>query len=68
VVIPVKDALRGEAPKAVIALKDGCSLSQAELRRRLEGLLHRHKIPRHIEFVSELPRTPGGKIAWRKLS
>jgi len=68
VVVPVKDPLRGEAPKAVIVLKRGANLSQADLRRRLEALIHRHKIPRHMEFVSELPRTPGGKIAWRKLS
>jgi len=67
-VIPAADALRGEVPKACIVLKKDAELTASDIRRRLESLLHRHKIPRRIEFLDELPRTPGGKIAWRKLS
>ncbi|EKO40739.1 MAG: acyl-CoA synthetase (AMP-forming)/AMP-acid ligase II [Solidesulfovibrio magneticus str. Maddingley MBC34] len=67
VVIPVADALRGEAAKAVVAPKNGASLSPGELRRFLSGRLHRLKMPRVIEIRDALPRTPGGKIAWRAL-
>ncbi len=67
-VIPVPDALRGEVPKACVVLKQDAELCASDLKKRLENLLHRHKIPRRIEFLDELPRTPGGKIAWRKLS
>lgn len=67
VVIPVADALRGEAAKAVVAPRNGASLSPGELRRFLSGRLHRLKMPRVIEIRDALPRTPGGKIAWRAL-
>lgn len=67
VVIPVADALRGEAAKAVVAPKEGANLSPGELRRFLAGRLHRLKMPRIIEIRDALPRTPGGKIAWRAL-
>ena len=38
-----------------------------DLRRFLSGRLHRMKMPRVIEIRDALPRTPGGKIAWRTL-
>ena len=67
VVIPVADALRGEAARAVVAPKSGVVLRPGELRRFLSGRLHRLKMPRVIEIRDALPRTPGGKIAWRAL-
>jgi long-chain acyl-CoA synthetase len=67
VVIPVADALRGEAAKAVVAPKEGRTLQAGEVRRFLASRLHRLKLPRVIEIRSSLPRTPGGKIAWRAL-
>jgi long-chain acyl-CoA synthetase len=67
IVIPVADALRGEAAKAVVAPRAGATLSVAELRHYLAGRLHRLKMPRVIEIRDALPRTPGGKIAWRTL-
>jgi long-chain acyl-CoA synthetase len=67
VVIPVADALRGEAAKAVVAPRNGTVLTAGELRRFLSKRLHRLKMPRVIEIRDALPRTPGGKIAWRAL-
>lgn len=67
IVIPVADDLRGEAAKAVVALRPGSSLTPGDLRRFLAGRLHRMKMPRVIEIRDALPRTPGGKIAWRAL-
>jgi len=32
-----------------------------------EGRMSKYKVPRIIEFRIELPKTPGGKILWRKL-
>jgi len=67
IVIPVADAVRGEAAKAVAVPREGATLSVPELRRFLAGRLHRLKMPRVIEIRDALPRTPGGKIAWRAL-
>ncbi|MHC1791200.1 class I adenylate-forming enzyme family protein [Solidesulfovibrio sp.] len=67
VVIPVADALRGEAAKAVVAPRNGAVLTSAEIRKFLAARLHRLKMPRVIEIRDALPRTPGGKIAWRAL-
>ena len=67
VVIPVADALRGEAAKAVVVPRPGRTLTVTELRHYLTTRLHRLKMPRSIEIRDALPRTPGGKIAWRAL-
>ncbi len=67
-VVPVPDALRGEIPKAVVVPANGADLTARRIRKFLEPRLHRHKIPRIITFCSSLPRTPGGKIAWKELS
>lgn len=67
VVIPVADELRGEAAKAVVAPRNGATLTTAGLRKFLSARLHRLKMPRVIEIRDALPRTPGGKIAWRAL-
>ncbi len=68
VVIKVDDTLHGEVPKAFIVTKPGMPLNQMDIRRYCEGRLHRYKVPRLIEFVDQLPKTPGGKVAWKKLS
>jgi len=67
VVIPMPDDLRGEAAKAVVAPRAGAVLTTAGLRKFLQTRLHRLKMPRVIEIRDQLPRTPGGKIAWRAL-
>ncbi len=67
VVIPLADDLRGEAAKAVAVPKPGATLTPADLRHFLLDRLHRLKMPRVIEVRESLPRTPGGKIAWRAL-
>lgn len=67
IVIPEADVLRGEVAKAVVVPRAGTELSPAGLRHYLAGRLHRMKMPRVIEVRDALPRTPGGKIAWRAL-
>jgi len=67
IVVPVSDELRGEVAKAVVVPREGAALTSGGLRRFLAGRLHRMKMPRVIEIRNALPRTPGGKIAWRAL-
>lgn len=66
-VVGVKDRLRGEAAKGYIVLKDGETCSSREVLRFLKKHLAAYKIPRHIEFIQELPKNSSGKILKRML-
>ncbi len=64
-VIGVPDQLRGEVVKAYVVLRQGRSGSEElaeELKTMVKEKLSKHEYPRGIEFVSELPKTPSGKI------
>jgi long-chain acyl-CoA synthetase len=64
----VPDASSGEAVKAWVVLKDGETLTEAELREFCKQQLAGYKVPKHVEFRGELPRTPGvGKLLRREL-
>ncbi|MGQ0602624.1 MAG: long-chain-fatty-acid--CoA ligase [Anaerolineales bacterium] len=64
----VPDASAGEAVKAWVVLKDGETVTEAELREFCKQQLTGYKVPKHIEFRTELPRTPGvGKLLRREL-
>ncbi|MBI5827529.1 MAG: AMP-binding protein [Deltaproteobacteria bacterium] len=61
-VIAAKDYLRGEVPKAIIALKGFRAVTEKEILRFCRGRLPHYKVPRIIEFRNELPKTGSGKI------
>jgi long-chain acyl-CoA synthetase len=66
-VIGVPDERWGETVKALVVPRPGSAVSADELgafaRERLAG----YKLPRSVEFVAELPRTPSGKVLKREL-
>ena len=66
-VVKVEHKLHGEVPKAVIALVEGAEINKSDIRKYCEKRMSRYKTPRFIEFVTELPKTPGGKISYQKL-
>lgn len=66
-VIGVPDDRMGEELCAWIVLKDGLSVSDAELRDHCEGKISRFKIPRYFIFDPNVPRTPIGKAQKAKM-
>ena len=65
-VVGVPDEKTGEAVKLVVVKKDE-SLSEDTLRKFCRENLTGYKQPRIIEFRTELPKTPVGKILRREL-
>ncbi|HMC65420.1 MAG TPA: AMP-binding protein [Gemmataceae bacterium] len=65
-VIAVPDAERGEIVKALVVPRNGC-LDRAALERHCAGHLSKHKRPRQLEIVKELPKNFLGKIQRRRL-
>jgi len=62
-VIGVPDEYRGENPKAFITLKAGApEFTIDEIKLFLRDKLGKHEMVQLIEFRSELPKTPVGKI------
>jgi long-chain acyl-CoA synthetase len=66
-VIGVPDLERGELVKALIVPKSGGRLDVAAVEGHCRQHLGKHKRPRHIEIVSELPKNFLGKVLRRKL-
>jgi long-chain acyl-CoA synthetase len=65
-VVGVPDRHSGEVPK-LFAVKKDPNVNEAELRQFLAKELASYKVPRHIEFRSELPKSNVGKILRREL-
>ncbi len=66
-VIGVPDAKWGETPKALVVLRPGASVTEAELIAFCRGRLAHFKCPTSIERVDALPRTATGKLQKFKL-
>ncbi|MEE6449395.1 long-chain fatty acid--CoA ligase [Gottfriedia acidiceleris] len=67
VVIGVPDSYRGETVKAVIVLKEDNHITLEEINEYCKNHLATYKVPRIIEFRSELPKTNVGKILRRAI-
>jgi malonyl-CoA/methylmalonyl-CoA synthetase len=66
-VIGVADADFGEAVTAVVVLRPGALLTEAEIVLRLKAAIASYKVPRRVHFVKELPRNAMGKIEKKRL-
>lgn len=61
-VVGVPEERLGERTKAFIVLKQGQSLTPAEVVDHCKKKLAMFKVPEVIEFIKEIPRTPMAKI------
>jgi acyl-CoA synthetase (AMP-forming)/AMP-acid ligase II len=64
-VVGVPDEQWGESVRAVIVLKPGTALSEVEVIDHCARNLAGFKKPRAVDFVSELPKNPNGKVVRR---
>ena len=67
-VFGVPDPDFGQRLAAHVVLKPGAHVSEDELKPYVKERLARHKVPREITIVDELPRTSTGKLQRRRLS
>ena len=63
----VADPAKGEMVKAWVVLREGCSVSEADLRAYCRQQLAPYKVPAAIEFRKELPKNMIGKVLRRSL-
>ncbi|MBN1303773.1 MAG: long-chain fatty acid--CoA ligase [Anaerolineales bacterium] len=63
----IPDPYRGETVKAWIVLQPGESMTEEEVKEWCLDKLAKYKIPTHLEFREELPKTTVGKILRREL-
>ena len=63
----IPDPFRGEMVKAWIVLKPGETATVDEIKAFCKERLAAYKVPSHIEFRKELPKTTVGKILRREL-
>jgi acyl-CoA synthetase (AMP-forming)/AMP-acid ligase II len=66
-VIGVRDEEAGELPKAFVVLKPGYELSADDVISFVAGTVAPHKKIRRVEFVTQIPKSPSGKILRRIL-
>lgn len=66
-VIGITDAHKGEVPKGFVVLKEGATANEQEIIQYLREILASYKIPKYIEFRTNLPKNATGKILKRIL-
>jgi acyl-coenzyme A synthetase/AMP-(fatty) acid ligase len=59
--------MTGKTITAYVVLKDKSEFDQEELITFLRNTIEEYKIPNRFEVISNLPKTPTGKIQREKL-
>jgi long-chain acyl-CoA synthetase len=66
-VIGVPDAYSGERIKAYVVLKEGETATTDEIIDYCKENLVKYKVPKYVEFVTDLPKSAVGKILRKEL-
>jgi long-chain acyl-CoA synthetase len=66
-VIGAPDPVKGEVVKAFIAVRPDAGLTAEEVEAFCRAHMAAYKVPRLVEFVAEIPKSPTGKILKRVL-
>ncbi len=68
VVVPARDAVRGEVPRAAVVVEPDSPLTQEDILSWARRNLPPRMVPRQVEFWDELPAGPSGKIDKRAIA
>jgi long-chain acyl-CoA synthetase len=66
--IGVPDELYGEEVAAFVVLKDGQTVTEAEITQLCKSHLADYKCPKTVHFVDDIPKGPTGKLLKRELA
>jgi long-chain acyl-CoA synthetase len=66
-VAAVAHGVKGELPKGWVVLRPGTTATGQEIRAFCKERLAPYKVPVQVSIVSELPKSPVGKVLRRKL-
>ncbi len=66
-VVGIPSKKYGEEVMAFVILKDGCTLTEEQVKETVMKNMARHKTPSHVAFVDEFPMNAAGKIQKFKL-
>lgn len=66
-VIGVPDEILGQAIKAFIVQTNGVTLTEKQVMKYCTAKMETFMVPKYIEFVNNLPKTPNGKIDKKQL-
>ena len=61
-VIGAPDKALGERVRACIILNENCSMTADEVKAYLADKIAKYKLPEYVEFMTNFPRNPTGKI------
>ncbi len=61
-VLGIDDADFGKRLKAYVVVKTGSTLTADAVKAHVKGQLARHKVPRDVVFIDDLPRNATGKL------
>ncbi|MCC6811704.1 MAG: AMP-binding protein [Deltaproteobacteria bacterium] len=61
-VIGVADEILGQAVKAFVVLEQGVQMTDKDIIKECQKRLENFMVPKHVEFIAELPKTTTGKI------
>lgn len=67
-VVGVPDEMLGEAVRAYVVLDDGAELTERDILRTCRERLPLFAVPQRVVFLSELPKTPSGKVRRKSLT
>ncbi len=66
-VVGIPDAVRGEAVKAFVVLREGTTATPESLQKICRDAIAAYKVPESVEFIGALPKNPTGKILKKEL-
>jgi long-chain acyl-CoA synthetase len=66
-VIGASDKALGERVRACIILNESCTMTEDEVKQYLQDKIAKYKLPEFVEFMTDFPRNPTGKILKQEL-